>query len=513
MSGEKLLSANQIVKEFPGTKALKGVSIDLYRGEVHAVAGENGAGKSTLMNIISGGMKQTKGELFIKGKEISFASPKDAQNQGVGLVHQELALFPELTVAENIFVERLPQKNGMIQREVLNQKAADVLSQFDSDIKPTQMIGELSVSQQQIVEIAKVVSADCEIIIFDEPTSSLNEEEAGKLFEIIEGLKKRGAGIFYISHKLSEIFDICDRITILRDGEKIVTHKVDEVTQETVVNEMVGREFGRFYPDKSKRVEDEVLLEVRGLSRKFVYEDISFCLKKGEILGFCGLVGSGRTEIARGICGIDKADKGTVFINGKEIDGRSYAQAIKNGLCYLTESRKEDGLFLEMDVSENVSALQLGNFSKRGILQTKEIEKVTAEFQKILNIKYSDARQPVNSLSGGNQQKIMIAKLLALHPKIIILDEPTRGIDVGSKLEIHTVLRELANKGIGVIVISSEMPEIVGVCDRVLIIREGKLIDDIAGSQVTQDNIVASISKGRQIAADGESCRAMKGHR
>lgn len=462
------------------------------------MAGENGAGKSTLMNILSGGMKQTEGDIFIRGKKISFSNPKEAQNAGVGLVHQELALFPELTVAENIFVERLPVKKGLIDRETLNRKAEEVLQQFHANIEPTQLVEELSVSQQQIVEIAKVVSAECEIIIFDEPTSSLNEEEAAQLFRIIENLKKNGAGIFYISHKLSEIFDLCDRITILRDGAYIVTHKVGETTQETVVREMVGRDLGNFYPDKSAKIQEEALLTVKGLSRKFAFQEIGFSLRKGEILGLCGLVGSGRTEIARGICGIDRPDKGTVLLDGKEIRIRNYADAIQNGICYLTESRKEEGLFLEMDIVDNICALQIDRYSKGGILQKKEMERVTDVFQKDLNIKYSDKKQTVNSLSGGNQQKIMIAKLLALNPKIIILDEPTRGIDVGSKSEIHRVLRELSNSGIGIIVISSEMPEMIGVCDRIAVIREGRLIAQLEGDDITQERIIASISNGTQ---------------
>lgn len=504
MNEEKLLAAEKIEKEFPGTKALKGVSVDLLKGEVHAVAGENGAGKSTLMNILSGGMKQTRGNIYMEGKLVSFSNSKEAQNVGIGLVHQELALFPELTVAENIFVERLPQRRGVIQREALNRQAAEVLEQFHSRIKPEQLVEELSVSEQQIVEIAKVVSEECKIIIFDEPTSSLNEEEAGQLFKIIGDLKKKGVGIYYISHKLSEIFEICDRITILRDGEYIATHRIKETTQETVVQEMVGRELSSFYPEKNSKVEKTELLRVEGLTRKFAFEDISFSLKKGEILGLCGLVGSGRTEIVRGLCGIDKTDSGTVLLDGKKINIKNYASAIQNGLCYLTENRKLDGLFLEMNIVDNVCALQLDRFSKKGIMQTREMNRVTDEFKKSLNIKYNDKKQVVDSLSGGNQQKIMIAKLLALNPRIIILDEPTRGIDVGSKSEIHNVLRELSDQGIGIIIISSEMPEIVGVCDRVIIIREGRLVRDIGGHEVTQKNIIAAISKEAKEAKERE---------
>ena len=302
-------------------------------------------------------------------------------------------------------------------------------------------------------------------------------------------------GIYYISHKLSEIFEICDRITILRDGEYIATHRIEETTQEIVVQEMVGRELSSFYPEKNSKTEKTELLRVEGLTRKFVFEDIRFSLKKGEILGLCGLVGSGRTEIARGLCGIDKTDGGTVWLDGEKINIKNYASAIRNGLCYLTENRKLDGLFLEMNIVDNICALQLDHFSQKGIMQAKEMNRVTDEFKKSLNIKYNDKKQLVNSLSGGNQQKIMIAKLLALNPRIIILDEPTRGIDVGSKSEIHNVLRELSGHGIGIIMISSEMPEIVGVCDRVIIIREGRLVHDISGHEVTQKNIIAAISK------------------
>jgi len=493
MNKECILKVEEVYKSFPGTLALKGVSLEIKKGEIHSLVGENGAGKSTLMNVISGVLHADKGRVFLQGKEVYFHNPNDAQKAGIGFVHQELALCPHVSVAENVFIGRLPQKNGIIDRKKLYKLTEEVLAPFQSVIKPEQKVSELSVAQQQVVEIAKALSLNCKLVIFDEPTSSLNESEAQALFKIIRDIKSKEISVLYISHKLSEIFEICDRITILRDGIKIATHNISETTSESIVTEMVGRDLGNLYPAKSSK-KGEPILHVTNFTRKNKFSNISFNLNEGEILGLSGLVGSGRTEVVRAICGIDPFEKGGVSIRGKHIKLNNYHSAIQNGLCYMSEDRKLDGLFLNMSITHNIIAILLDKISKRMIVPKKQTIILAQKYQKKLNIRYADPGQKVNSLSGGNQQKVMISKLLAINPGIIIMDEPTRGIDVGAKSEIHNMLRELCNSGIGIIVISSELPEIVGVCDRVVVMHEGMMVSELTGEDVTSEKIISSIS-------------------
>ncbi len=496
MKANAVLKVEGMYKSFPGTQALKGVSLEIKKGEIHSLVGENGAGKSTLVNIISGVLNADAGKVFLQGEEVCYKDPSEAQKAGVGFVHQELALCSHVTVADNVFFGRLPQKMGIVDRKTLNEATRKVLEPFNANIKPEQKVADLSIAQQQIVEIARALSLDCKIVIFDEPTSSLNESEAETLFDIIRDIKKRGIGVIYISHKLSEIYAMCDRITVLRDGKKIATHDVADTTSDIIISEMVGHELGNLYPEKSSKT-GKSIMEVSGITKNPYFKDISFSVKEGEILGLGGLVGSGRTEVARAICGIDAIDTGEVLIEGKKPRINKYSDAIQNGLCYMSEDRKLDGLFLRMSITNNVIPLILKKVSKNKLMQWKTANEIVHKYKKMLNIKFADAGQKVSSLSGGNQQKVMIAKLLAVEPKIIIMDEPTRGIDVGAKSEIHNMLRQLCDKGIGIIVISSEMTELIGLCDRVVVINEGEKMGELIGNQISQENIISTISKSK----------------
>lgn len=486
----ELLRLNGITKIFPGTVALSDVSFTVNKAEIHAVVGENGAGKSTLMNIISGSLQPDRGEIYLEGKKVQIRTPRDAQNLGISIVHQELALCPHLTVAENIYIGRLPQKSGkIVDYKKLNKMSEEILALFDEvNINPTDKVADLNVAQQQIVEIAKAITFNCKLLILDEPTSALSEADAAVLFKIIKDLKAKGISILYISHRLREIFELADRITVLRDGRYITTLNTAETNPDQVVSLMVGREIKEMYPPKSTSIGKEIF-RVENISSDKVY-NVSFSLREGEILGFAGLVGSGRTELAQTICGILPKHCGEIYLEGKKIEINSFEDAIKHKIGYVTEDRKQYGLFLKLPVAYNVSAIHLKYDYKRFLIDRQKEMGLAQEFVKKLNVKTSSYLQLVMSLSGGNQQKVMIAKWLAINPRILILDEPTRGIDVGAKAEIHNLLRELANSGIGIILISSEMPEIIGMCDRVLVMREGRITGELSGDKITEENIM-----------------------
>lgn len=490
MQGEYCLKVENITKTFPGTIALSKVNIQVRTGEVHALVGENGAGKSTLMNIISGVLPPDEGSITFQGTPVRFANPSEAQAAGVGFVHQELALCPHISVAENIYMGRYETGPlGFIKRKKLYADTAELLKPFKTNIRPENLVGSLNIADQQIVEIAKSLSLHCRLLILDEPTSSLSDTETEILFGIIRKLKSEGISVLYISHRIAEIFEICDRVTILRDGCYINTFPVSDVTPRQIVEGMVGRELNDFYPAKCGEA-GESLLEVHGLCRQGVFQDIHFELRRGEILGLSGLVGSGRTEVARAICAIDKLDAGEIRFLGEPIRFKSYSDAIKKGLCYLTEDRKQQGLFLNLSVKNNINAAILDTLSNHLILQgKKEVANANAYVER-LSIKVHSMNQLIGSLSGGNQQKAMIAKWLSVHPSVIIMDEPTRGIDVGAKSEIHNMLRELSNNGIGVILISSELPEIIGMCDRVIVMHEGRITGEVYDSEITEKKII-----------------------
>ncbi|TCS80179.1 cellooligosaccharide ABC transporter ATP-binding protein [Muricomes intestini] len=491
MNREMLLEIKKVTKQFPGTKALDNVQLSVERGEVHALCGENGAGKSTLMNIIGGLYPPTDGELFFEGKKIAPKNPGEAQKIGIGFVHQELSLCPHLTVAENIYIGRLPHKGDMIDFPKLWENADEVLSRFGANFSSKTKVSDLTVSEQQLVEIAKSVSLDCKLLILDEPTSSLTDKETRKLFEVVRSLKQENISILFISHRMPEIFAICDRVSVFKDGRYVCTMNVPEINADDIIRAMVGRELGNLYPPKSSCIDKTTeLLKVENLSGK-IFKDVSFELYKGEILGFAGLVGAGRSEIMTALCGIDKKTSGTVWVNGKAQSFKNYRDAVDQGVCYLTEDRKKQGLYLDMSIKSNMASANLKAVSKGIWLQEKLEKRLADEYVKRLSIKVAGIEYPISSLSGGNQQKCLLGKWLSIKPKIIIVDEPTRGIDVGAKLEIHNLLRTLADEGVGVIMISSELPEVMGVSDRVIVVHEGHLSGEISeDDMMTEENIM-----------------------
>ena len=485
------LEVKEINKSFGSHRVLHEVSFAVEAGEVHALVGENGAGKSTLMNIVGGIHNRDAGELLLKGQAIDPADVWQARQLGISVVFQELSLTPNMTVAQNIFVRREPTKAlGMIDWQRLNADARALFEQIGVDISPTELVGNYSVGIQQIIEIAKAISFEAEVIIMDEPTSALSESEVDRLFGIIADLKAQGVAIVFISHKLGEVFRIADRISVLRDGEMVGATKPAESSPDEIIRLMVGRSFDDLYPPKGV-VGDEVILEVRELSHPPLFHDISFSLRKGEILGIAGLVGAGRTEVARAIFGADSYSSGSIALAGKRLDIKSPREAIEKGIVYLTEDRKVMGLFLSMTMRENIVSAALGRFvGALGILQHKEIAAESGRAMQRNDIRPRDDLLSVNSLSGGNQQKSLLAKCLSANPKALLADEPTRGVDVGAKVKIHQALRDLANHGVGVIVISSELPEVLGLSDRVIVFREGRISAILAGDNISQAEVM-----------------------
>jgi ribose transport system ATP-binding protein len=485
-----ILRVEGIDKSFPGTQALSQVHLDVSKGEVHGLVGENGAGKSTLMNIISGVHQPDRGKIVFLNREVFFNNPCEAQEAGIGFVHQELSLCQHISVAENIFMGRLPEGPlGFINKRKLYKATQELLDLFKTTIKPTDITLDLNVAEQQIVEIAKSLSLDCKLLILDEPTSSLTKAETITLYQIIRDLKKRGMAVLFISHRMADIFEVCDYVTVLRDGKFVNTFCVAETTSDKVVSNMVGREINQMYPDKSEAMGDE-LLRVCNLNRGGFFRNINFYLKRGEILGFSGLVGAGRTEVARAVCGIDPIDEGEVYLNGQKLDISCYSDALREGVCYLTEDRKRQGLFLKLSVQQNITVTEIDNISRHLLIPNDKELEIASTYVDKLGIKVSGLRQKVDSLSGGNQQKVMLAKWLSLNPKVIFMDEPTRGIDIGSKVEIHNMLRRLAKEGIGIIVISSELPEIIGMCDRVIVMHEGVISGEVTEAEICENKII-----------------------
>ena len=501
-----LLKVSGLTKSFGAVQALRGAEFELRAGEIHALAGENGAGKSTLMNIVDGILKPDSGEIRLDGKPVVIPSPRAAQDMGIGFVHQEIALCPDISVSENIFMSVTnSSKSRLMNYRDLDRRAAKIIARL-GDIDPTTLVGELSISQQQLVEIAEALTLDCRILIFDEPTAALTERESDRLFEIIHSLAADGIGIIYISHRMAEIFEHCDRVTVMRDGRYIRTLAIAETSPEEVVASMVGRVLDSLYPDKLREDQrsSEAVLEVEGLSEARDFKDVSFRLMKGEILGFGGLIGAGRSEIVKGLCRLEGEVTGKVRLNGQPLSLTHYADSIAAGIVYLSEDRKGDGLFLDLPIAANISALAIERVSTGfGLVSERRERGQAEELGRRLALKCGDVGDPVSTLSGGNQQKVAIAKMLSIGPKVIILDEPTRGVDVGAKAEIHRILRELALSGVGILVISSELPELIGLCDRVLVVREGRIAGEVSGEDMTEENIMvlASLTDGHRRAA------------
>lgn len=488
---DKVLEIENITKEFPGVKALKGVSIDIERGEVHALVGENGAGKSTLMKILSGVYTPTTGKIRLDGREVTFNDPKQAQLLGVSIIHQEFSLIPYLSGVDNIFLGReIKQANGLLDRKKMRKEAEEVLQRLNADIDLNKPVAHLSVANQQFIEIAKAIAIDTKVLIFDEPTASLTGKEIDKLFELIEKLKADGVTIIYISHHLDEILHMCDRMTCLRDGEWVGTRTVKEVTKQDIVKMMVGREIVNAFPEKPSRDRKEMLLEVKRLSNEHI-TDIQFSLKKGEIIGIAGLVGSGRTETVRALIGADPVKDREVYINQQKVYIKNPTDALARGIALIPESRKTQGLVLNMTIKNNISLPILKELRNSfGFISMKKEDTIIDQSIKDLLIKTPSGRQMVKNLSGGNQQKVVLAKWLNTDCKILIFDEPTRGIDIGAKEEIYKLMRNLADQGLSIIMISSELPEILGMSDRVLVMHKGKIKAEIDGTEATSEKVM-----------------------
>jgi ABC-type sugar transport system ATPase subunit len=486
-----ILEVNSISKTFSGNTVLSGVSFALEPGQVHALVGENGAGKSTLMNIIGGLVPADGGEIRLAGRPVSFRNPLEAMRGGISIVHQELSLAPNMSLAQNIYLRREPVNAlGAIRWPRLYADTRAIFARLGIDLDPKTLASKLSVSMQQVVEIAKALSFDAKVIIMDEPTSALSEKEIARLYTIIADLTARGIAIIFISHKLDEVFHVASQISVLRDGQMVGTVATPTTTREAVIRMMVGREITNMYPPKAMQT-DGALFAVAGLTRAPYFHDVSFTLNKGEILGFAGLVGSGRTEVARAIFGADKPDCGSVSLAGRPLHLHSPRHAIAQGVCYLTEDRKTLGLFLKLPVRANIASSALWRFvSRLGFLQDGKLKREARRYMEEMEIRPLNDELTAINLSGGNQQKTLLAKWLCANPKVLIVDEPTRGVDVGAKAKIHADLRRMADAGIGVIVISSELPEVLGLSDRVAVFREGQLTALLAGDQATQEEVM-----------------------
>ena len=469
-----IIQTRRITKAYPGTLALSRVDFELMPGEVHALVGENGAGKSTLMHILAGVHKADEGEIFIEGKPVQLKDPDHAQQMGISTVFQELALFPNLSVAENVFTNSQPVNGqGLIRSDRMYRAARKALRGFGIDIDPKAPLYRYNVAVQQIVEIARAIERRAKVLILDEPTSAIGERETERLLKVLGMLKDQGVAVIYISHKLDEVFALAQRITVLKDGRLVKTMETAGTSQEEVVRMMVGRELTQMFPDKSTD-KGEALVRVENLTGPG-YRNVNLEIFTGQVLGLFGLTGAGRTELARGIFGIDPASSGEIFIKGVKTKMAAPARAMQEGVAYIPEDRKEDGLFLEMSIRENTAVGCLKSLSGWLFINSRRADALTKDLIQKLSIKCRGASQPVSRLSGGNQQKVLFAKWLARKPRLLIADEPTRGVDVGAKAEIHALLREMANQGAAVLMISSELPEVLGMSDRVAVMHEGRL--------------------------------------
>lgn len=489
---ELILEVKDVSKIFPGVKALDHVSLKVRKGEIHAFVGENGAGKSTLMKILNGNYKKDEGSIWIDGKEVEIHCPDDAREVGISIIFQELNLVPHLSIAENIFMGRLC-RNGkrMINWKRVYQEADTLMEQIGYPIDTRTLVGKLSVAQKQMVEIAKAISyPNTKLILMDEPSATLTNRECEKLFEVIRGLKEQGVSVIYISHKLEEIGELCEWVTILRDGKIIDTGAVSDFTRDEMISKMIGREITNKFPKRIGEPRDKEILRVEGLSRQGVISNISFSLKEGEVLGFAGLVGAGRTEIAKAVTGIDYVDTGEIYVDGKRVKIKNPKDALKAGIAYLSEDRKQEGLVLKAPIKWNISMANMNRILSMGVINERKDETIADEMIESILIKTPSREQYAMNLSGGNQQKIVIAKWLNTDARIFIFDEPTRGIDVGAKYEIYVLINQLVREGKSVIIISSELPEVLEMSDRVLVINKGKVAAELIGEKMNAQSVM-----------------------
>lgn len=489
MEGNYILSMRNITKTFPGVKALDKVNLNVRAGTVHALMGENGAGKSTLMKILDGLIQPDEGEVWIDGKRAEALTPKKAASLGVAMIHQELSSAPNLTLAENIFLGREPMRGCAIDHKAMLRDAETYMKRMKIKYPSTTKAGEVSVSIMQLVEICKAISCNAKIIVMDEPTSAITDAEVDTLFECIEELKREGVAVIYITHKLDELFRIADDVTVLRDGQWIGTAPAEELDNDRVISMMIGRELSNVFPKEFAPIGEEAL-RVEGLSRKGTFSDISFSVRHGEILGIAGLIGSGRTETMRCIFGLDRADAGSIYLDGKPISVKSPGDALKHGIAMVPEDRKVSGLVLGMSIKENITLAFLKEFVSGVAINLRKEGKRAQDIIDMLRIKTKDQNNRADSLSGGNQQKIVLGKWLISDVKVLILDEPTRGVDIGAKAEIHKIMCQLAKEGMSIIMISSELPEVLGMSDRILVMHEGRLKGELQRDEANQERIM-----------------------
>ena len=486
-----------INKAFGGNPVLRDAGFELSDGEIHALMGENGAGKSTLMKILTGVYTKDAGDIFVDDKEVCYKNPQEAEKAGIVFIHQELNVLFDMTVEENMFLgKEISNKFGVCDKQAMRAEVKKILDMLGVDIDPGETMDMLSIGQQQMIEIAKALMVDAKVIIMDEPTAALTQKETEVLFGVVRSLKSKGVSIVYISHRMEEIFELCDRITILRDGQYIGTRQIKETDMSEVVKMMIGREIGERYPERDVKIGD-IAFEVKGLNCPGVFSDISFNVKAGEVLGVAGLMGAGRTEIMQAIFGNMPNVTGQIFVEGKEVSNKSPEQAMKNGIGFITEDRKTEGLMLEESIMKNIAITNLSSISKNGVLNKKSEMDMVRKGIEELRIKCTGPEHYCNKLSGGNQQKVVFAKWIFTDPKVLILDEPTRGVDIGAKKEIYSIINDLAAKGVAIIMVSSELPEVLGMSDRIMVISEGKIGGFIDRKDANQENVMILATGGQ----------------
>lgn len=484
------IELQHITKRFFGSKALDDVQLILNSNEINCLVGENGAGKSTIIKVLAGFHSPDSGDILIDDKKVVFHNPKDSQRNKIAVIHQELMLVPELTVAENIFLGNWFRTGGLVDRKRMNKRAKEILDNLGAQIEPTSLISSLSTGEQQLVEIAKALSKEVEALILDEPTASLSEVDANRLLGIVKELRAQGIAILYVSHRLEEVFHIADKITVFRDGRYIGCENNKDVTKDRIVSMMVGHKVGS--EEIRHRVEDigEVALSVQNLFSKKKFQDISFELREGEVLGIAGLVGAGRSEILRAVYGVDRYDSGEIYIYGEKKKFRHPVHAMRSGISLVPEDRKLQGLVLEQSVKNNIVLGILDKINKFGFVNTKQVEKISNDFGKRLSVKMESIHIPVNSLSGGNQQKVVLARSLAMNPSILLLDEPTRGVDVGAREEIHKLIDAAVNEKLAVLIVSSDILELLDLSDRVIVLRDGEIVGQFVNGEITKEEVI-----------------------
>lgn len=488
-----VLELTNITKIFPGVKALDNVHFALEKGQIHAIMGENGAGKSTFIKIITGVHMPDGGEIYLNGEKVVFKNPKDAQKNSIAAIYQHSTSYPHLSITENIFIghEEVHSVTKKIKWKELHEKTKKILESLSSNLDPRTLVGQLTVAEQQIVEIAKAISTNANIIIMDEPTASLSNRECENLYKISEKLRDSGVSIIFISHRFEDMYRLASVVSVLRDGKYIGTWNVDDISNKDLITAMVGREIEQIYPKRESKIED-VILEVQNISKKGIFKDISFNLKKGEILGFSGLVGAARTEVMQCIFGVEKKDSGKVILEGKEVSCKSSLQSFKDGIGLLPEDRQKQGLVLEWEIYKNVTLSNLKDVTENTIIKSKSEREKAKKLGEKVALKAPTIYDKVSSLSGGNQQKVVFCKLLNNDLKVLILDEPTKGVDVGAKSQIYEIMNDLVSKGYGIIMVSSDMPEIIGMCDRIIAMHEGKIVKEFSNT-VSQEELLNAV--------------------